>query len=176
MSWSPYSGENRTADVLPLVGVPEIDRFSLEVTWTDAAVLRDVPVAVVGTDRSTDHIPLEEGDTGLILTMGHSLDEILDTDRRASVAPEDPRFGDLMDSYFLPISWTPGSSSSAEADRHISGGDVRLGNAATARSVAHNADLNALRAVVQTIATALSITLPPDSASPYSGTTDVKGS
>lgn len=189
-SWDPVA---RRADIQPLVGSYEIDMFNLEVTWTDAAMLRNVPVAFMGTDRSTENIELMPGDTGLILPMMHSLDEIVGTDRREALQPKDPRQQAEQDSFFLPVSWSSVSSASGSSGRHISGTDIRLGDAGAAEKLCtlsefetHVAEHNKLVAAFLTHVHPVSganttqptALVPPivSDTTPYTGTSHVKAS
>lgn len=140
-----YDATSRRVDVLLACGVPSVDRHDLTVTWSDPPELRGVPVAALGTARSTMHVPLEVGDRVLITTLAHSMDEIVDVDGVLVVEPKDPRQQDLRDSVAIPVDWSSVSSESGESDRHISGEDVRVGDAATAQELALKSDLEDLK-------------------------------
>lgn len=99
-------------------------------------MLRRVPLLVPGTAASGETIKVAPNDFVLCIPCMFSLDEFLGTDTKGPVDPADPRQQDVNDVFAIPLRRNPApTTAEASADRSINGADIKLGTAASAKSL-----------------------------------------
>jgi hypothetical protein len=139
-----YDGATKRADVVSLLRFPAYDEDNKRV-FLDPPTIPDIPVVCPASEASGQQIKVSAGDTVLIFISQLPIDELLD--RASSQGPFDPVFPRshaLQDCFALPVVWE-GTATPAQqaADRYIGGDDVRIGDAATAQSLAYRQDVQA---------------------------------
>lgn len=127
-----------TVDARPLVRRPLPRPLSPEVDYAADEPLRDVPVVDVGSDSAGGaNFAMSVGDVVWLLPATNSLVEWLGAPAQTA-EPDEPGYHDLGFAVALPLRrpGTVGPARRAAGATVINGGDVRLGNAATATPVA----------------------------------------
>lgn len=128
------------ADIQPLINIPQQDRETKEITYAAAQEIPDVPVVLIASEASDQSLKLAPGDIGLYVPTMYSLAELIDTDETEPVDVADPNQQQYQYGVFIPLRWNRTLPSGATAaDRAILGDDVRIGDPATAESIAFKA-------------------------------------
>ena len=96
-----YDASTRRADLIPSIKRKLRDKLLKDSVFTDLPVLVNVPVLYFGTNKGGIHIPLEKGDSVLVIFSECCLDKWKITSG-SGIKDEDPRKFSIADAICIP--------------------------------------------------------------------------